>query len=154
VLSEGLVLKPRRCRLSAVRELDLDPLVAQDAGAAAARLLGRIVGGDHHSADPGGEDRLGARRLAAVVGAGLEGDVHRRAGGVVAALAAVGERRHLGVDAAELGVKPFPEDLALAADHGADERVRAHPAAPAIGQLQRAAQKGAVGICDHGRHPD
>ena len=85
--------RPRRRRRSATST----PLVAEDPRAAAARLLARVVGADHDPGDPGGEDRVGARRLAALVGAGLERDVHRRPGRVVAARAAVGERRDLGV---------------------------------------------------------
>ena len=64
----------------------------------------RVLGGDHDPRDAGLEDRLGAGRLAALVGAGLERHVHRRAGRVVAAAAAVGDRGALGVQAAELGV--------------------------------------------------
>ena len=60
--------------------------------------------------DAGGEDRVGARRLAALMCARLERHVHRRAGRIGAALARVGERRRLGVAAAELGVKALADD--------------------------------------------
>ena len=53
------------------------------------------------------EDRVDAGRLAALVRAGLERHVHRRPGGVVAALRAVGERRPLRVQAAERRVEPL-----------------------------------------------
>ena len=65
VLAEGLVEEPRRGRLGAVGPLDLDAAVAEDAGPAAARLRARVVGGDDDAGEPGGEDRVGAGRLAA-----------------------------------------------------------------------------------------
>ena len=78
-------------------------------GPAPGGLLARIVGGDHDPRDPRLEDRLGAGRLAALVRAGLQRHVHRRPGRVVAARAAVGERRPLGVQTAELGVEPLAD---------------------------------------------
>ena len=63
----------------AVHEVDPDALVAQDARAAAGGLGRRVVGGDHHARDPGGEDGVRARRRAALVAARLERDVHGRA---------------------------------------------------------------------------
>ena len=82
VLAEGLVEEPGRGRLLAGGEGDLDAAVAEDPGAAAGGLLGGVVGGDHDPRDPGLEDRVDARRLAALVRAGLERHVHRRPGGV------------------------------------------------------------------------
>ena len=114
VLAERLVEEPGGGRLRPGRELDLDAAVAEDPGAAPGGLLGRVVGADHDPRDPGLEDRVGAGRLAAVVGAGLEGHVHRRPGRVLAAGPAVLERRPLGVELAEGRVEALADDLAVA----------------------------------------
>ena len=137
VLAEGLVEAARGGRLGAGGEGDLDAAVAEDARAAAGGLLARIVGGDHDAGDPGLEDRLDAGRLPPLVGAGLERHVHRRPGRVLAPRAAVRQRRPLGVQPAELGVEALADHLAVADDHGADQRIGADPPAPALGQLQR-----------------
>ena len=71
-------------------------------------LLGRVVAGDDDAPDAGGEDRVGARRRAAVVAARLERDVERRLAQVGAA--AGGDRVDLGVGAAELVVPALAED--------------------------------------------
>ena len=103
---------------------------------------------------PGLEDRLDAGRLAPLVGAGLERHVHRRPGGVVAPRGAVGERRPLRVQPAELGVEALADHLAVADDDGADQRIRADPPAAALGQLQRAPQMGPVRACELAVHGD
>ena len=82
------------------------------------------------------------RAAGALVRAGLERHVHRRPGGVLAARAAVLERRPLGVQAAELGVEALADHLAVAHDDGADQRVGADLPPPILGQLQRALQVG------------
>ncbi len=82
------------------------------------------------------------------MGTGLEADVHRRPGRVFAALAAVHQRRLLRVQAAELGVEPLANHLAVTDDDGADERIRADPPAPALGQLEGAAQMVAICGCE------
>ena len=100
---------------------------------------GRIVGADHDPADARGEDRLGAGRLAALVRAGLERHVHRRAGQVGAAARGRprsrrprrGDRR-----ARRESPRRGPRPPAPAIDC-ADERVRADRTAPAGGQLER-----------------
>ena len=79
VLAECLVEPPGGGRVPALRPDDLDPTVAKDLRAAAARLRGRIVGSDHDPPDSRREDGLGAGRLAPLVRAGLERDVHGRA---------------------------------------------------------------------------
>ncbi len=86
VLSEGLDEKSGGRGLGALGELDLDARVAQDAGAPAARLLGGVVGEVDDASDAGVDERVRARRLAALVRAGLERDVGGGAGRVVAAL--------------------------------------------------------------------
>ena len=110
-LRKGWFRQAGRGRLGAGGELDLDPAVAEDSRAPSGRLLSRVVGADHDPRDPGLEDRLRARRLAAVMGAGLERHVHRRPGRVLAARSAILERGPLGVKAAERRVKPFADDL-------------------------------------------
>src|SRR2546423_9489059 len=65
VFAERLVEEAGGAGHLAVVDLDLDPLVAQDARATPGRLRGRIVGGDHYPGDAGLEDRLGAWRRAA-----------------------------------------------------------------------------------------
>ena len=97
VLSKRLIQQSGGGRLLAVRELHLDALVAQDPRAAAARLLARVLRGDHDARHPGRQDRVGARRLAALVGAGLERHVERGPRRLVTAGAAVLQRGDLGV---------------------------------------------------------
>ena len=121
----------------------LDPLVAQDAEPAPGGVLARVVRGDHHARDPGRADRLRARRRAAVVAAGLERHVQRRA---VQVGPAAPDRLDLGVRAAELLVKALAEDLLVAADDRADERVRADPPAASLGQLDRAGEVAAIDV--------
>jgi hypothetical protein len=41
------------------------------------------------------------------------------------------------VQAAELGVEALPDNLLIAHDHGADQRIRADPPATARGELER-----------------
>jgi hypothetical protein len=78
-------------------------------------------------------------------------DVHRRPGRIGTAPAAVRERGHLGVDAAELGVPALPDDLAVANDYRTDDRVRAHPPPSGLAELNRPPKQDAIGICDYGR---
>ena len=77
-------------------------------------------------------------RLAAVVAAGLERDVGRRAHD---RLAAGVERVALGVRLAAALVPALAEHAAVARDHAADERVRARAAASALGQVERAVEQ-------------
>ena len=155
VLSKGLIQKPRGGRLGAVGQLDLDALVAKDPRAAAARLLARVLGGDHDARDPRREDGPGAGRLAPLVGAGLESHVQGRPRRVVSPGAAVVQGRDLGVGPAQPGVEPLADRLAVAHQHGADERVGADPAAAALGQLQRPSEVEPVLCCDDVGHlPD
>ena len=136
VLAEGLVEAARRGGLGSGRESDLDPAVAEDPGAAAGGLLARVLGGDHDPADPGLEDRLDARRLPPLMRAGLQRHVHRRPGRILAPLAAIRQRRPLGVQPAQLGMKPLADHLAVADDHRADQGIRADAPAPALSKLQ------------------
>jgi len=59
------------------------------------------------------------------VGAGLEGDVDRGARRILPTGAAVLNRDTLGVQLAELCVEALADHLAVAGDHGADQRIGA-----------------------------
>ena len=65
---------------------------------------------------------------------------------------AVLQRRHLGVPTAELGVEALADRLAVAHEHRADQRVRADPAAAALGQLERPSEVDPILLCDGGWH--
>ena len=132
VLAERLVQQPGGVRDLAVHDLDVDPLVAQDAEPAAGGLVGGVVGRDHDSLDAGVHDRVGAGRRAAVMAAGLERHVHGRADRIGHARA---ERRDLGVIAPVGGVVALAEHLVVARDHRAHERVRARVAATELCEL-------------------
>src|SRR5205085_11917510 len=123
VLAKRLVQEARLAFDRAVPGLDLDPLVPKDPGSAPRRPLGGIVGGDHHTGDPGVHDRLRAGRCAAVVAAGLERDVERPAPRVGLA---GGERLALGMRIARAGVESLADPTPLLDHDGAYERVRAH----------------------------
>jgi hypothetical protein len=82
-----------------------------------------------------------------VVGARLERDVERRAGGIAAAPAAVLERGDLGVRAAELGVEALADRLTTADDDGTDERIGTDPPTPPLGQLERPPQVRSILLC-------
>jgi hypothetical protein len=87
------------------------------------------------------------------MGAWLERDVQRRAGGVAAMRAAVLERRDLGMSATELGMVTLADHLAAANQDGANHGVGADPPAPQLGQLQRTPQMDAILVGDQlGRH--
>ena len=86
------------------------------------------------------------------MGAGLEADVQRRARRLLAAAAAILESRPLRVKAAELGVEPLADDVAVADDYRANQGVGTDPAPPHLRKLQSSPQKAAVGVgggCGH-----
>ena len=122
-------------RLPELRDLDLDPRLAQTGEAAAVDLRIRVADRSHHARDAGLDDRVGARRRAAEMRARLERDVQRRAARPLARLL---ERRNLGVRRAVSGVPPFADDLAPAHQHRPDQRMRAFdlPASP-LGERKR-----------------
>ena len=70
-----------------------------------------------------------------MVRARLERHVERRA---PRALAGGPKRVHLGVRLAAALVPALADDLAVAHDDGADERIRIRRPAPALGELERA----------------
>jgi len=116
-------------------------------------LLGRVLGGVDDTRDLCLEDRLRAGGLATGVGAGLEGDVEGGTCRVVAPFAAVLDRGALGVQAAEFGVEALPDHLLVACKDRADQRVRAHPASAALGELERPAQMGRLQFGVDRGHP-
>jgi hypothetical protein len=79
------------------------------------------------------------------MGAGLERYVHRRPRRVLAALATIGQRGALRVQAAELGVEPFAGDPSVADDHRADQGIGAHPSPASLGKGERALQELVIG---------
>ena len=123
---------------------DLDALVAQDPEAAPGGLLGGIVGGDHDAPDARLQDRLGARRRLALVAARLERHVQRRPAQVRHAAGL--DRVDLGVRAAVFLVPALPQDLAVAGDHGADDRVGLDRAGAVARELDRAREVQLVGV--------
>src|SRR4029077_529378 len=90
--------------------------------------------------DAGLEERLGAGRLTALMGAGLERQVDRRAGGVRSACAAVLNCDPRGMQLAELGVETLSDHLTVAHEHGADQRIRAGVASTALREIEGSAQ--------------
>ena len=152
VLSEGLDEKARRGGFGALCELDLDARVAEDPGPAPASLLGGIVGEIDDARDARLDERVGARRLAALVGARLERHVRGRAGRVVAAFGAVLERGALSVEAAELRVPALADGLAVPGDDASDHGVGRDETAPAFGHLERSGEVRTVVLRDRGSH--
>jgi hypothetical protein len=122
MLAERLVEQARGVAGVAVHHRDLHALVAQDPEPAAGRLDARVVARDHHAGDPRGHDGVGARWRTTVVRTRLEGDVHGRAGGVLAARA---QRLALGVRLACGVVEALADRAPVLDDDGAHERVRA-----------------------------
>ena len=112
----------RAGRQLAVGDHHLDALVAEDPEAAPGGLLGRVVGGDHDAADPGPQDRVGARRRLALVAAGLERDVEGRVREILQAAGL--DRVDLGVHAAVFAVPALTQDLAVADHDGAHHGIR------------------------------
>ena len=113
----GLVLASRG---EIVEELDLDPGGAEALEPAPVDDRVRIASADDDARDSGGDDRVGARRRAPVVGARLERHVERRPARRVAGLL---ERDRLRVTNAFVLVPALPHDLAVAHDDRADERM-------------------------------
>jgi hypothetical protein len=122
-------------RLGPVPELDRDAGGPQPGRAAPGHERVGVDQGGDHAADAGGGHGVGAGRGAAVVGAGLEGDVERGPGrGRAGRLDGQG----LGVGRTGGPVPALPHHAgAVRVDqHGAHHRVGAGRAAPALGQLE------------------
>src|SRR3954451_12490476 len=143
-LAEGLVEQAGGGRLGAAGELHVNAAVAEHPRSAAGGLVGRILRRVDDARDPGLEDRLRAGRLAALVGAGLEGHVDRRAGGVLAVVAGILDSGPLGMESTQLRMEPLSDHLAVAHDHGAYQWVGADAPATALGELKSALQVGRI----------
>jgi hypothetical protein len=129
--------------------LDRHAPLAQERVAASRDPGIRILDRADHPGDAGGQDRLGAGRRAAVMGAGLQGDVEGRAAG---GLAGGRERQRLPVRAPARRGRPRPEDAPrIRLDHdGAHRRVRPRGAEAAPAQRQGEAHEGRVVAHDAG----
>src|SRR5205823_4879134 len=106
----------------------------QHAQPPAAGLLAWVIACHDHPCEPRVHDRFRARRRAAVVAARLERHVHRRAGRIGGAR---GQGLALCVRHARRGVEALADGAPVLHDHGADEWVRAGPAAPPAGARWR-----------------
>src|ERR1700755_1153406 len=112
MFAERLVEQAGPDRDLAVRNHDLDALVAQDAEAAAGGVLAWVVRADDQPGDAGIPDCVGARRRPALVAAGLERHVQRGAAQVLVPRGA--ERLDLGVRRPDRLVKAPPAGLVVA----------------------------------------
>src|SRR5581483_11638732 len=130
-----LVLPPR---LEAVEQLHLDAGLPQALEAATVHERVRVARADDDARHAGRDDGVGARRRAAVMGAGLEGHVERRPARPLARLL---ERDRLRVTDGVVLVPALADDLPVADDHGADERMVADLAAAAFRELERALER-------------
>ena len=106
-MKESCVLK--RGGVSQRSNLDFHSGLAESLGAARRQRIGIAHGGD----DPGhtrADDRVGARRLLALMRAGLEGDDQRRPS---SPLAGVGQRHRFGVPITVLRMPSFAYQLTV-----------------------------------------
>ena len=153
-LRNGWLSSRARAASSPSANVDLDALVAQDPRAAAGGLLRRVVGGDRRR----GRCRPRGSRpcTAACARCGSTAPARRTASRPRrSAPPQARDRRALGVRRrrARRGSPP-PATLPSLHDHGADERVRARPAPPALGELDRAGEVRVVGLEKGGHGAD
>ncbi len=123
------------------------PTQMKDAASADQRIL--VAAPDHHAADAGALDGLGARAGATLVAAGFQRDIEGRASGADA-LARKGF--DLGVGQAGAAVIAPRQHAAAAHQQGAHHRVGAGLAAAAFGQGQRLAHEASVGFGEDFAH--
>src|SRR5581483_9458174 len=126
--------------------LDADAGRAQLREARARDLRIRVLHGGDDAGDAGRDHRVGARRRAPVVAAGLEVDVER---GPARPRARLRERERLGVREARLLVPAFAHHRAVLDDDAADPRVRGGRIQPEAGQLERPTHEAEVGGVGH-----
>ena len=111
----------------------LDPVGPEDSQPFPRHLGVGVPRPHHHPGDAGFQNGLGTRGLAALVAAGLQGDIHGGPGGV---LGAGGQGSPLGVEVPTLGVVPLADDLAVLDDHGPHHGVGAGPPGAFLGQRE------------------
>ena len=133
--------------VAAAAPLDGDAGRREPRRAAARDERVRVAQGDDDAADAGGDERVGARRRAAVVRARLERDVDGRAADVDAARGGVAQRHHLGVRAAGFLRVAAADDAAVGADDdAADARVRVRQTPTACAASASASRMGAASV--------
>ncbi len=115
-----------------VGELGVDTRLAEPLEAATV-LRVRVELPRDDASDAGCEERVDARRRRAVVRAGLERDVHRRAACLLSRRL---ERDDLGMRLALALVPALADDLVPGDDDGPDDRVRMGRPATALGELE------------------
>jgi hypothetical protein len=129
--------------LTAAADLVGDAGRAQQRGG---RVLVRIAHRRHHPRHPRRNQGVGAGRLAALAGAGREGDIGGGPGGIVAARAAVGQSGGLGVQAAAADMAALAEQPAGAYQHAADSGIGPGHAQAERGQAQGAVHPGLISV--------
>ena len=136
---------PARGAQHAGRHRHAGPPQAPDPAAAYARV--RVGQADHHAPDAGFDQRVGARRGTAVVGAGFQIDIDGRP---AHRLTRGAQRFDFGVRPAGAPVMALADRAVPAHDHRADRRVRTRAPPAAGGQLERAAHERLVAAHDAG----
>jgi hypothetical protein len=107
---------------------------AQRREATSGNLGERVFAGCHHAGHAGSDQCIGARRRAAMMGAGLQRDV----GGCAACRLPSGAQGvHFGMRLASASMKPLTEHRIVFGDHAADHRVGLAGEARAGSQAQR-----------------
>jgi hypothetical protein len=125
---------------------NLDAGVAQDGVAAPRDARVGIAGGTDDAGDAGGDQRLGARGRAAMMGAGFERDI---GGGAARPRTGLGQRLRFGMGTAANGGDAAADDDAVADDQRADGGVGGGQTQIAARQADGGFHEAAVGP---GRH--
>ena len=92
-----------------------------------------VDGRGHHAPHPRFDQGIGTGRRAAMMGAGLEGDI---GGGAAGGRAGLLQRQHLGMRATRHPVPALAHHLAVAHQHTTDARIGMGGIQPAFGQPQ------------------
>ncbi len=121
---EGFVELSGAGRVAGV-DFNFDAGVFEQAKARTVHLRVRILHGGDDFLDSGGDDRVGARRRAALMRTRLESQVER---GATRQFTGLFESENFGVLHAGPGVKTASDDHVIAHDDGAHGRIRADPA--------------------------
>ncbi len=139
VLGEGLVQGRVPLREQADRDVEAGLFEPADALRVDERI--GVEGRNDHPPEPGGEDRVDARRGPAPVDAGLQSQVQRRPLG---ALSGQAQGQDLRVGLARSPVVAVPGEDPVADDDGADEGIGARPPPGLLGQAVGHLHPGAV----------